>query len=175
MFMVAEGNDRGLRHVVLDFWDRARISGIPLPTEEPVTASAIGQARQRLPEDFFQQLLHGLADEITGSAVAKRWRGRRDYAVDEQKLNVGTWTELKDAFEVAKGSYCPQVLFSALVDVFARTPVDFEIDGRLDVGEREHYLRMLPSLSPGDLVILDRGYPSHEVLQETAAACYAAH
>lgn len=170
LFMVAEGADRGLRHVVLDFWDRAQASGLPLPSADPVSASAIGQARQRLPEDFFQQLLQCLASETEGGAAASRWRGRRVYAVDGQKLNVGTWPELKDAFGIAEGSYCPQVLLSVMVDVLTRTPVDYEVDGRLDVGEREHLLRMLPSVSRGDLVILDRGYPSHEVLQEMAAA-----
>jgi len=168
--MVAEGRDRGLRHVVLDFWDRARDSNVPLPLGDPVSASAIGQARQRLPADFFRLLLNGMADDVDDCTSPKRWHGRRVYAVDGQKLNVGTWPELKDAFGVAEGSYCPQVLLSALVDVLTRTPVDYEVDGRLAVGEREHFLRMLPSISPGDLVVLDRGYPSHEVLQETVAA-----
>ena len=54
LFMVADGNQRGIRHLVLDFWDQAGDSGLPLPTEEPVSASAIGQARQRLPEDLFR-------------------------------------------------------------------------------------------------------------------------
>jgi len=170
LFMVSEGRDRGLRHVVLDFWDRARDSDLPLPLVDPVSASAIGQARQRLPEDFFRLLLNGMAEDVDACTSPKRWRGRRVYAVDGQKLNVGTWPELKVAFGVAEGSYCPQVLLSALVDVLTRTPVDYVVDGRLAVGEREHFLRMLPSISPGDLVILDRGYPSHEVLQEIAAA-----
>lgn len=170
LFMVAEGRGLGLRHVVLDFWDRARASGVLLPSDEPVSASAIGQARQRLPEDFFHQLLHRVADEIDGRAAARRWQGRRVYAVDGQKLNVGTWPELKEAFGVAEGSHCPQVLLSVMVDVLTRTPIDFEVDGRLDTGEREHFLRMLPSVSAGDLMILDRGYPSHEVLQEMTAA-----
>jgi len=168
--MVADGNQRGIRHLVLDFWDQAADAGLPLPTEEAVTASAIGQARQRLPEDFFRLLLNALADEVAKGSTAKRWRGRRVYAVDGQKLNVGTWPELKEAFGVAEGSYCPQVLMSALVDVLTRTPVDYEVDSRLAVGERQHLLRMLPSIDPGDLVILDRGYPSHEVLQELVKA-----
>ena len=168
--MVAEGADRGLRHVVLDFWERAQASGVPLPCDAPVSASAIGQARQRLPAEFFRLLLHGMAEVVDGSTAAKRWHGRRVYAVDGQKLNVGTWSGLKDEFGVAEGSYCPQVLLSVMVDVLTRTPVDYEVDSRLEVGEREHFVRMLPSVSSGDLVILDRGYPSHEVFQEMASA-----
>lgn len=111
-----------------------------------------------------------MAEVVDGSTAAKRWHGRRVYAVDGQKLNVGTWSGLKDEFGVAEGSYCPQVLLSVMVDVLTRTPVDYEVDSRLEVGEREHFVRMLPSVSSGDLVILDRGYPSHEVFQEMASA-----
>ena len=83
---------------------------------------------------------------------------------------MGTWPDLKDEFGVAEGSYSPQLLMSTMVDVFTRVPIDYEVDSRLHVDERAHLLRMLPSVDPEDLVILDRGYPSHETLQELTSA-----
>ena len=53
---------------------------------------------------------------------------------------------------------------SVLLDVCARAPVDVEVSPFAS-SERDHLFSMLPSLERGDLVVLDRGYPSHEILQ----------
>ncbi len=44
-------------------------------------------------------------------------------------------------------------------------PVDFELSGYRS-SERDHLQRMLDSLHERDLLILDRGYPSHAVIQD---------
>lgn len=170
LYVVAEGRDQGLRHVIPAFWDAAEDSRLALPSGVPVSVSAFLQASARLPKDFFKQLLYGVADELEKTPETQHWKGRQVFAVDGQKLNVGRWPELQAAFGVAEGAHCPQVLLSALVNVVTRTPIDYEVDSALHAGEREHYLRMLPSIPAGSLVILDRGYPSHEVIQETKAA-----
>jgi hypothetical protein len=56
---------------------------------------------------------------------------------------------------------------SVLLDVCARSPIDLEISPFAS-SEREHLFSMLPSLQRGDVLVLDRGYPSHEVLQTLA-------
>ena len=53
---------------------------------------------------------------------------------------------------------------SVLLDVCAKAPIDVEISPYAS-SEREHLLGLLPNLERNDLLILDRGYPSHEVLQ----------
>jgi len=65
---------------------------------------------------------------------------------------------------VRPGSHCPQALLSVLVDLCTRTPVDLEISGYA-TSERGHLYRILESLEKGDVLVLDRGYPSHELLQ----------
>ncbi len=170
--MVADGNRRGIRHLVPDFWEHATDHGLPLPSERPVSASAICQARGRLDNDLFRDLLCALWSAEScgaGSARRRRWRGRRVFAADGAKINLRRAPELEYSFGVPEGAHCPQVLMSTLVDVCSRMPVDFEIGGYRG-SERGQLLCMLDSIDPGDLLILDRGYPSHEVLQACAAA-----
>ena len=171
LYMVADGNRRGVRHLLPDFWEHAADHGLPLPTAGPVTASAICQARQRLSSDVFRDLLYELScAPVNGAQVqGRRWRGRRVYAIDGAKINVRRAPDLEFAFGVPEGCHCPQLLMSTLVDVCARMPVDVEVSGYRE-SERAHLLRMLDSIDPGDLVILDRGYPSHKVLQACAQA-----
>jgi len=47
--------------------------------------------------------------------------------------------------------------------------VDLRIDP-FGTSERQHMLDMLPHLEEGDILVLDRGYPSHEVLQALTKA-----
>ena len=158
-----------------DFWEHAADHGLPLPVEVPVSASAICQARQRLNSDVFRDLLYTLSSTpIDGHQIGPgrrwpRWRGRRVFAADGAKVNLRRSPDLEYAFGVPEGAYCPQMLMSTLVDVCSRMPVDVEVSGYCG-SEREHLLLMLDSIDRGDLLILDRGYPSHEILQECAQA-----
>ena len=171
MFMVADGNRRGIRHLLPDFWEEAHEYELPLPSLKPVSASAICQARARLNPEVFRQLLYALSESSEGADgnEFERWRGRRVFAVDGAKINLRRSPELEREFGVPNDSHCPQILMSALVDVCSRTPFDVEVSGFCG-SEGEHLLLMLDSLEKGDLLILDRGYPSHEILQSCASA-----
>lgn len=168
VYMAADGNRRGVRHLLADFWSEAEELGLKLPRQDPFSDAAICQARRRLDPDVFRDLLYQVADsqregcESRGEAL---WKGRRVYAIDGQKVNLRRADDLAYSFGVPKGCNNPQVLYSALVDVCARMPVDFEVSGHR-TSEREHLSRMLDSVDAGDLLILDRGYPSHAVVQD---------
>jgi len=56
-----------------------------------------------------------------------------------------------------------------MVDACTRMPMDLQVSGYA-TSERDHLFRMLESLQAGDILLLDRGYPSHEVLQDLAFA-----
>jgi hypothetical protein len=68
-----------------------------------------------------------------------------------------------------RGTYCPQLLLCVLLDVCGKVPVDLQI-APYSSSERDHLLAMLPRLQPGDVLVLDQGYPSHEILQELTKA-----
>jgi len=163
MYMVADGNRRGYQHMLDGFWDEARSFGLTLPTDTPVSAASFCTAREKITPELLRHSLHQVATNSLDAS--QRWRGRRVFAVDGMKVNLQRGDDLERAFGVPDGGYCPQVLVSVLFDVCAKAPVDLELSGFAS-SEREHLISMLPSLEPGDLVVLDRGYPSHEVFQE---------
>ena len=171
VYMVADSNRRGIRHLLAAFWADAEEIGLQLPRETPVSAPSICNARGRLNSEVFRDILYKLADCADAGVAArgeKTWRGRRVYVVDGQKLNLRRSEELDRHFGTPESAYCPQALYSVLVDVCARMPVDFELDGHR-TSEREHLGRMLDSLESGDVLTLDRGYPSHALFQDLAS------
>jgi len=164
--MVADGNRRGYRHLLDGFWDEARSHSLELPVEEPISAPSFCSARPKITSEHLRSMLHELAgtcfEEVFGEE--QRWHGRRVFALDGTKINLQRGHDLEFAFGVPESGHCPQALVSVLLDVCAKAPVDLEVSSYA-TSEREHLLNMLSSLGRGDVLVLDRGYPSHEVLQ----------
>lgn len=115
-------------------------------------------------------MLHVLATQVADDpGVAHRWHGRRVFAVDGAKINLQRSPDLHDHFGTPSGAYCPQMLVSVMLDVCSKLPVDVAVPPSAS-SEREHLLEMSASLAAGDVLTMDRGYPSHEVLQDLAEA-----
>ncbi len=95
---------------------------------------------------------------------ATRWNGRRVFAVDGCKVSLQRSVELEAAFGRPEGGHVPQATVSALVNVMSRAPFDVVID-RYGACERQMLVDHLDVLRPGDVLVLDRGYPSHEILR----------
>lgn len=169
--MVADAGRRGYRHLLDAFWDEARSFELPLPTDEPVSAPSYCTARKKITSQQLRHILREIATTYLDATFGSegRWHGRRVFAVDGTKLNLQRGDELAYAFGVPNGAHCPQAMMSVLLDVCAKAPVDLEV-ASFAWSERDHLLALLPSLQPGDVVVLDRGYPSHEVLQELVRA-----
>jgi hypothetical protein len=164
LYMVADGNRRGYSQLLEAFWDEAKSFELPLPTDEPVSGPAFCNARKKFPSAVMRDLIHGVVEPFEkdfGSSL--RWNGRRAFAVDGMKVNVQRSDALAQAFGVPSGAYCPQVLVSTLYDLTGKMPHDVIVD-RYDSSEREHLVLLLDRLRPGDILVLDRGYPSFEIL-----------
>lgn len=167
--MVADGNCRGYRLLLDAFWDEARSFGLKLPTDEPVSAASFCDARPKITTALLRHMLRVLAEgSIQCLGSSQRWLGRRVFAVDGTKVNFQRSPDLAREFGVPESGYCPQALVSVLLDVCTKAPVDLEI-APFASSERDHLLGLLPSLAAGDVLVLDRGYPSHEVLQALVA------
>ncbi len=163
--MVADANRRGYRHLIDAFWDEAQSFGLALPCDEPISAPALCKARQKLRPELLRALLHQASDSFDEQFGAdKRWHGRRVFAVDGSKVNLQRSEELAHEFGVPHGAHCPQVLVSTLFDLVAKVPHDIVVAPHTS-GERLEMMRMLDRLSPGDVLVLDRGYPSFEVMR----------
>ncbi len=163
--MAGDSNRRGYRHLLDSFWDECAAHGVSLPTEDPVTASAFCQARGKLPSELLRHVLHGAASKMEQTfGGGCRWNGRRVFAVDGCKVNLQRSAELDARFGRPEGAHVPQATVSALVDVMTRTPVDIVV-GRYGACERQLLLDHLEVVEAGDILVLDRGYPSHEILR----------
>lgn len=165
--MVSRGGRLGYELLLAGFWRDARRAGINLPTAQPVSASAFCQARDRLEPEAIRKLLHIAATRFeTDHGADHRWRGRRVLAVDGSRCNTQRSAALHAAFGAPPGGHCPQVSVSTLFDVIAKVPLDVSV-GRFGMNERrelvDEHLRWLES---GDIVVLDRGYPSYETLSQ---------
>ena len=169
VFMVADSRRRGYQHLLEGFWDEARAYGLPLPTEEPISAAAFCAARPKITPQMLRDMIHRVAAMSREETREQElWHGRRVFAVDGTKFNLQRGHDLEAAFGVPEGAYCPQVLMSIMLDVCAGLPIDVEIAPFASC-EREQLFEMLPSLAEGDVLVLDRGYPCHELLQHLAA------
>ena len=163
--MVADANRRGYRHLIDAFWDEAHSFGLPLPCDEPVSAPAICKARQKLGPELVRALLHQASDSFDAQFGSdKRWFGRRVFAVDGSKVNIQRSEELAQAFGLPPKAHCPQVLVSTLFDLVAKVPHDISVAPH-DSCERQELLGMLNRLKSNDVLVLDRGYPSFEMMR----------
>lgn len=166
LYMVGDANRRGYRHLLEAFWDEARAHGLPLPCEQPISAASFCEARPKITPQLLKHVLHELAVGAFAprSVCQQRWHGRRVFAADGSKLNLRRSDELRRAFGAPHDANCPQALVTVLFDVCAKLPVDVEVAPYAS-GERVQLLTMLESLEAGDLLVLDRGFPSHEIVQ----------
>ena len=165
LFMVADANTRGYDLLLQALWSEARDHGLKLPTEHPIAGPSFCEAREKIKPELLRRMVHEVATHAyEDTSTSRRWRGRRVFALDGTKINLQRSEHLHRHFATPHDAHCPQLLLSMLLDVCAKHPVDFEI-GPFASDERAHLFAVLPSLAEGDLIILDRGYPSHEIIQ----------
>lgn len=165
LFMAADAGRRGYSLTLDAFWEEAGRSGINLPQEEPVSAPALCKARRKLKPALLASFLAMVGKVIADKhSNALRWNGRRIFAVDGMRHNLQRGAALAEHFGVPHGGHCPQMLVSTLYDVIGKFPIAATIAPTASC-ERQELLRLLPHLRAGDVLVLDRGYPSFEVMQ----------
>ena len=157
--LVLSRGEKGYATVTAELWEQCRKLGIALPQREPVAASSICKARQRVHEDLFLDLHREI---LRHGDEGGRWRGHRLFAVDGTKMNLPRG--LVDAGYPLPhdGAHYPQGLVSCLYRLDAKIPVDFSLSAR--ACERAAAMGHLHALEPGDIVVFDRGYFSFELL-----------
>lgn len=166
LYLVADAGRRGYHNLLDAFWDEAADHGIPLPRATPVSAAAFCKARYKIQPDLLRHLLHQVSDEFDARRGKKhRWYGMRVFAVDGSWMSLQRSDELWLQWGGPEDAHNPQMLVCTLFDVLAEIPFDVAI-GPCASSERQHLMDLLPRLRRGDLLVLDRGYPSYEVFCE---------
>jgi len=127
------------------------LKSIPAPTSDVAICKAIA----KMSPDLFRMALRAV-NEKSGTKM------RRVFALD------GSWIRLPPSFASThhkqKGSNCLGLL-SVLIDVNTKQPVEWRWGGK---NERNHALSVIKFLRPGDVIIMDRGYFSKQLLQQAA-------
>lgn len=132
-----------------------------------VTEEAFVKARQRMPLTFWINLIIILGENFAAEHPHRhRFRGFRILAMDGTRLDLPTCKALKDHFGTAKnssGQHQPQARMLLLQFPFTRLPYRYELTPLAD-GEVTMALRLSAHLQANDLVLLDAGFWSYQLL-----------
>ena len=112
--LVMSKNKQGYNSVIGELWDSAN-SPDDLPQKNPVAASSICEARQKMSEIIFEKINRAVLTHWNQTNIPSTWHGRRIFAVDGSKLNLPH--ELMHAgykIQNADRRYCPTGLLSTL-------------------------------------------------------------
>jgi len=130
-----------------------------------VTEQSLSEARNKIRWEAFEELSEKVG-KFGYEGEYERWKGYRLWGIDGTKLSLPNYPKLGEVFGEEKGS--PMARGSILYDLLNYTVLDGQIVG-LDVDERILAKRHLGALTErlgasNELVILDRGYPSEDMI-----------
>ncbi len=105
-------------------------------------------------------------------AVDTVWADRADraFAIDGSKYRLRASDAVREAFDPDSGldhpgqGHYPQCLVSTAYDVLRRLPVARTVQSMAHANEREEVKALLPHVPSGGVLLLDRGYPSYELI-----------
>jgi hypothetical protein len=133
-----------------------------------VTPEAVCHARKRLGIAPLKLMFEATSEQARKRRVSF-FNGLRVWAIDGVRFLIPDNDENESAFGRPKTSRgraaFPQMLAVALVDVTTRLVCGC-VFGRSDASERAGARELLESLSEGDLVLLDRGFPCGDLFEQ---------
>jgi hypothetical protein len=135
------------------------------PTQ--VTEEAFAKARQRMPLQFWVELILILGERFEAAHGERlRYRGFRLLAMDGTRLTLPEAKELRKFYGTAKngrGQHGPQAQMVLLQSPLTRLPIAYRLQP-LKVGEVTMARQLVSGLRRDDLVLLDSGYCSYGLL-----------
>jgi hypothetical protein len=134
--------------------------------EKFVGQSAFSQARLKIKPEAFAQLCNDSVEHFYSNYNIKKWRGFRLIAIDGSEVILPKSKETIAKF----GEYTTNLMNKSIVlarvskayDVLNKINLDAKLVNR-KVGEHELANQHLKHCTIGDLVLLDRGYPSFDL------------
>jgi len=152
----------GLQSELNAFLDHALAPG----DTSTLSKSALCQARSELNPVALRTLVSHSADLLAEHLPAAQWHQRRVVALDSTVLRVPNVPECAKHFggmTTGCGKFRPLARASALWDVARGCVVDAVLGGFAD-DDRSLAINHLDALSPQDVLVMDRGYPSRDWL-----------
>jgi hypothetical protein len=157
--LVLSKNSQGYKILLNELWETEEISKLQ---QQPVSASSVSEARQKMPETIFTLLNQNILELREKSNPLPLWREHRVFGVDGSEINVPH--ELLTAGYTApnRHQYYPQGLMSTLYHLGSGLIYDGILSS--EKNERHFLLAHMERLFPGDVLVLDRGYFSYLIL-----------
>lgn len=159
--LVLAPGTRGYDIVLSELWEQCRKLGISLPQPQPVAKSSIAKARQRVDPDLFCEI-HKIILRHGGDG--SMWKGHRILAIDGTKMNLPRPLVDEGYPTPNEGAHYPQGLVSCLYHARDGIPITFSLSP--NACERTSAKGHFPSLRDNDIVVMDRGYFSFELLHD---------
>ena len=159
--MVRPGERVGYQKVIDRFFSETGLAFSAERYVKPPDKAAFQRARQKIPVKVCQLLFTEAVDYAQSLAAQHdhlTWNGFRVYAIDGTKQTLPASDELSDFFEAPQNAHFPQMAIGVLFDVLAKLPLNY-LRAPFNTPERDMALELLKELGPGDLLLLDRGYP----------------
>jgi hypothetical protein len=166
--MIRPGKRFGYQEVLNRFYSDTGLAHQEGSDQKPPDKAAFCRARQKLPLDVFQELFSSAvtkAEELAAQLGETTWHGFRVLAIDGTKKIMPYSEQLEAFFGIPSGSSFPQMLTCALYDVLAKIPLDV-VYGTFAASERTMARLLYKDLNRSDLLLMDRGFPSFEILAE---------
>jgi len=163
--MILKGMKRGLHAGITEFLEETN-------TEiEEYSKAAFCKARQRIKPSAFEELFRTTAQDFYKTPDYKTIKGYRVCAIDGSDINLPNTKELLDIYgseTYGKGSQQVQSLVSCLYDVLNHIVIDATMNP-YNSNERklalEHLEKLVEIKTQKELLIMDRGYPSAELIE----------
>ncbi len=165
--LVLSKNKQGYNSLLCELWDsNAQNNLLKLPQKNPIAASSLCEARQKMPESIFLELNQKILMHWQQNHVSSTWQGHRIFAADGSKINLPTEL-MKAGYKIENENRChhPTGLISTLYHLGDGMIYDFILQPTLD--ERLCAIEHMGQLSKGDVLVLDRGYFSYLLLYKS--------
>lgn len=137
--------------------------------DQTYSKQAFSRGRQRIRPEAFKELSDAVVREVYTHPVTRTWKNHHLLAIDGSRLNLPINSALSEEFgvQITSGASQPQALCSCLLDVLNGIIVDARLDGCRG-NERKHAEEMIcaldTSLITNPVFLMDRGYPSYEII-----------
>ena len=166
--MVRPGELVGYQKVIDRFFSDTGLAFLEQEIIKPPDKAAFQRARKKIPVEVFQTLFAKTTDSAQSLARQHsklNWNGFRVLAIDGTKKNLPDSEELRGIFDAPEGAHFPQMITGVLFDVLARIPLNYR-RAPFNTSERDLARELIPELGPGDLLLLDRGFPSYQMFHD---------
>lgn len=166
VLLILKGTKHGLQTGVNEFIASVKTD------KETYSKQAFSKGRLRIKPEAFLELFQAIVSRFYKEATIQTYKGYRVSAIDGSRYNLPNTPELRSIYgeQITSGQSQVQALTSCLYDVLNHMLMDVRIypcksNERTIAEEHLASLRGLKSDKYRELILLDRGYPSAQLIR----------